>query len=801
MARQRCRIKRKTEYYQNDLEQAQQAQQDFIPNAKRLTAANKALEIDSQFGELSSTRKHIGELDQEKMQLKYDLPKQQARTQSAGTQLEKRLIQRQDAENALQIALPKIRKARDIDNEIAQQCHALNDIHDRHDKLKSDNEQLLENIAAQKIIAIEKETQCVQLTEKFANTDNLSHLDGDIFIFDKECSRLKDLIQQNSARSQERNRQEREIQEQKTALETWQKRQEGHSKKNKAIQDQLATLQKEQSELIQAQSVTQMRETQEQIDSTSQQLDQLRFYDQQRRNLNAQVTQIISHIEQLDSEISGYEDLITTKKESLKKTKEKHQDKSNQLQLQQKVATLESHIANLQDGHPCPLCGALEHPYSSSHPHLVPNSESAELAQYINTLDKQIAALNKSITAQQIEQASKQSTLASKKNQQAELTAQIQQHDTAITELLHVISQQMNDENAADSTIANLIEPLLALGSDNDIAQTLADSKDKLNQYKKEIANTLERYESYGEDITCMREILEKASKDQQALANDISEQKTQITISENNITGIDNKITENFSELQILITAILQRIAPYAASNYPTEALSTLQSAPENLQLLSASIKQPKMLSNADYDSYLEELRQQRRALVQLKDDFAEDKAKQQTLQADLERIKSYIENKEVQLNKDTDALSHLIKTKDEQTAILTQRQKERAEAFDATDLEAAERTLRDTLEQAQEAHGIAQRQLDNETYTLQQLIKQQQSLAKRIEDATQTLEIQHNAFNEALAGSDFSDEAAFIAARLPIDERNTLKQQQERIDYALQQAQSLLKETRKNT
>ena len=103
--------KEKLGIYQNNLEQAQQSQQDFIPNAKRLTAANKALEIDSQFGELSSTRKHIGELDQEKMQLKYDLPKQQARTQSAGTQLEKRLIQRQDAENALQIALPKIRES------------------------------------------------------------------------------------------------------------------------------------------------------------------------------------------------------------------------------------------------------------------------------------------------------------------------------------------------------------------------------------------------------------------------------------------------------------------------------------------------------------------------------------------------------------------------------------------------------------------------------------------------------------------------------------------------------------------
>ncbi|MGE6440063.1 AAA family ATPase [Psychrobacter sp. NPDC078409] len=785
--------------YQNDLAQAQQAQQDFIPNAKRLTAANKALEIDSQFGELSSTRKHVDELNREKAQLEYDLPKQQALTRSARTQLEKQITQRQDAENAMQIARPKIQKARELDNEIAQQRYALNDTHDRHDTLQADTEQLLENIAAQKSIAIEKENQSAQLTNKLAGTDNLSCLDGDIAIFDEKCSRLKDLIQQNSARSQERNRQEREIQEQKMALETWQKRQEDHSKKNKTIQDHLATLQEEQSELVQVQSVIKMRATQTQIDSTSQQFEQLRFHDQQRRDLNVQVTQIMSHIEQLESEISGYEELITTKKANLKNTQEKRQDKSNQLQLQQKVMALENYIADLQDGKPCPLCGALEHHYSKSHPYLVPDSESAELTQYINTLDEQIAVLNKSITAQQIEQASKRSTLESQSNQQAELATKIQQHNTAITELLYVIRQQMNDENVADSTIANLIQPLLAMGSDNDIAQTLADSKDKLNQYKKEITDTLERYESYSEDITRMRETLETASKDQQALANDISEQKTQITISENNITGIDNKITENFAELQTLITAILQRIDPYAASSYPIEALSTLQRAPDNLQPLSASIKQQKILSNADYDSYLEELRQQRRALVQLKDAFAEDKDKQQTIQIDLERIKAYIENKEVQLKKDTDSLNSLIQVKNKQTAALTQFQDERAEVFEAADLEAAERTLRDTLDQAQEAHSVAQRQLDTETYNLQQLLKQQENLANRIEAATQTLETQHIAFNNALAASSFDTEAEFLAARLPMDERNTLKQQQERIDYALKQAQSLLKETEK--
>ena len=791
--------KEKLNTYQNDLAQAQQAQQDFIPNAKRLTAANKALEIDSQFGELSSTRKHVSELNREKAQLEHDLPKQQALTQNARTQLEMQITQRQDAENAMQIARPKIQKARDLDNEIAQQRRALSDKNDRHDTLKADNEQLLENIAAQRSIAIEKENQSAQLTEKLAGTDNLSYLDGDIAIFDEKCSRLKAVIHQNSVLSQDKIRQTRELEEYKTALVVQQQRQQAQGNKNEATQEQLTALKKAQSELIQAQSVTQMRETQEQIDSTSQQLDQLRFHDQQRLDLNAQVTQIMSHIEQLESEISGYEALITTKKASLRNTQEKRQDKSNQLQLQQKVMALENYIADLQDGKPCPLCGALEHPYAQNHPHLLPDDENSQLAQYISVLDEQITELNKSITAQQIEQASKQSTLASKKNQQAELTAQIQQHDNAITELLYVISQQMNGENVANSTIANLIQPLLALGSDNDIAQTLADSKDKLNQYKKEIAGILERYESYSEDLTRMRETLETASKDQQALANDISEQKTQITISENNITGIDNKITENFSELQTLITTILQRIAPYTASNYPIEALSILQRAPDNLQPLSASIKQQKILSDADYDSYLEELRQQRRALVQLKDAFAEDKDKQQILQADLDRIKAYIENKEVQLKKDTDSLNSLIQVKNKQIVALTQFQNERAEVFEAADLEAAERTLRDTLDQAQEAYSVAQRQLDTETYNLQQLIKQRENLANRIEAATQILETQHTAFSKALAASSFYAEPDFLAARLPMDERNALKQQQEHIDYALKQAQSLLKETEK--
>ncbi|MCG3879340.1 AAA family ATPase [Psychrobacter sp. Ps6] len=778
--------------YQHDLEQAQKAEQDFIPDAKRLTAASQALEIDSQFINLTNARTQHQQMQTDAKQLDELLPKQQTAVEQAKGYLDKAITNVHIADDALQTALPTIKKARDLDIDIAQQDHILREMQRHHDTLTTEITDAKTALDEKLQYRSSKQANLDKLTKQLASTAHLVQLDGDIANFDSDCRRLKDVIQQNAALSQDQMRKTRELEEDKIALAAQQQRQQAHDDKNKAAQERLTALQTAQSDLMQTQSITQMRAVQTQIDSTSQQLEKLGFHDQQRRVLNVQITQIARRIEQLSSEISGYDDILISKKATLQNTQEKRQDKANQLQLQQKVAALESHIANLQEGHPCPLCGALEHPYSEQHPHLVPDSDSAELAESIRTLDKVIAELNDSITAQQIEQASKRSTLESKNSQHTELTTRIQQHDTAITELLHVVSQQMENKDTADSMITTLLKPLLALGSDDDLESALTDSIDKLNQYRADITDTLERYDSYAEELARVRETLEAAAQDQQTLASDISEQKSKITISENTISTIHGQLAANFVELKTLITGILQCIATYAASNYPTEALSTLQRAPEYLQPLADSIEQQSVLSNAEYDHHLEALREQRRALLQLKGTFTEDKDQQQALQTDLASIKTQIQSQEKNLDKDIAKIRQLIQTLDKQKDALTQLQSARAQLFAATDLDAAEQSLRDTLEQAKTDHATAQRQLDNETYNLQQLIQQQETLAERIKDAAQTLEIQQNTFQDALAGSDFSDEAAFLAARLPFDERSRLKTIQSRIDNTLQQAQS---------
>jgi len=788
---------------QQDLQQAKQADIDFIPQAKRLNAATKALEIESQFSQLTHIREQLEQLTIEKGQLEQDLPAQKSRVQEASETLKTEQDKQQVADTALKDALPKIATARKLDNEIAQQQRTVKEISSRHDALNADIASLRQDLSAQQHTAAEKQQQLTQLTEKLTNAEALTHLDGDIAKFDSECSRLKAVLQHDITLSADKAQQVQKRQEQQKALETQQQRQQTENTKTEQTQTQLAKLQQAQSTLIKAQSVSQMREAQEHIDHLSQQIEQLRFHDQQRHDLDTQIEQVKDDIEHIHKALRTTQERLNQDEKMLEATQEKREDKHNQLQLQQKVAALEHYIADLQDGHPCPLCGALEHPYSKHHPHLVPDSDSAELAQYIRALDKEIATLNQTITTQHIEHASKKSMLESKQHQQTELTAHSQTHNKAITDTMRAMSQHIKEDILSDSTIMALLQPLVTLNDNDDhaveFAKKLTDCKDKLTQHKTHIKDILARYDDLSARIVEARQDSEAAQHSQFALASAITEHHTQIAIIDTAITTLDNQLATNFNELQTLITAILQRLAMYATSNYQTPALAILQRAPNDLQSLAEHIEHQTVLNDAECDSQLDHLRQQRRALVQLKDTFNQDQKAQQSLQSELERLHTHIENKDAQLTKDAAALAALKQSIADNTESLSALEKQRTQAFAATDIDAAEQQLRETVARAQDSSNAAQRRLDSERYNLQQLTAQAHTLKQRIEDAIQTKEAAYHAFNEALARSDFADEATFMTARLPMDERNQLKSEQTHIDYTLKQAQSLVDEVRR--
>ena len=151
-------------------------------------------------------------------------------------------------------------------------------------------------------------------------------------------------------------------------------------------------------------------------------------------------------------------------------------------------------------------------------------------------------------------------------------------------------------------------------------------------------------------------------------------------------------------------------------------------------------------------------------------------------------------IETKQLQLNKEDTELKVLVESVAEQRQILEQAKQQREILFVDKDPDTEENRLRTLLEQTKTEQVSAQRQVDNAMQLVTQLQEHQQKLTSQLTKAITELTVKEDVFNTALATSDFTDEAEFVGARLSQDERNTLSQQQQQIDYTLKQAQSLL-------
>ncbi|BBI67752.1 hypothetical protein PKHYL_19430 [Psychrobacter sp. KH172YL61] len=210
-------------------------------------------------------------------------------------------------------------------------------------------------------------------------------------------------------------------------------------------------------------------------------------------------------------------------------------------------------------------------------------------------------------------------------------------------------------------------------------------------------------------------------------------------------------------------------------------------------------SIDSQVILNEADYHTHITTLRQQHAALITIKNELNNYKEHQQKLATELGGLEIQIDTKQTQLDKDQQELDSLVQLVIEKIKALEQLQTHRVNVFADKDPDAEEQRLREALEQAKTDQSVAQRQLDSAEYTLKQLKDQREQITQQIKAAADTVQVLENQFQTALASSSFDTEAEFLAARLPMDERNALKQQQERIDYAHKQAQSLLKETEK--
>ncbi len=793
--------------YQNELTTAHQAQQDFIPDATRLMFANKALESDSQYSQLSHNRDSVKRLQHEQQALNQYLPEQQQRLTQADTDLKSANEHVKNAHDELQTTLPKITQARKLDSDIKQQTHMLDDLCQRQQALSTNTQRLGVDIKTHQDTLTQAQIALASVDETLAVAHELSDIDTDTAHFDNHCSRLKTLLQDNAVLANSKINQDTQNRKYQAHLDTYRQQQDANNASITQSLDALTALQKRQTALIQAQSLAEIRGEQEQIDPLNTQIEQLSFKIEQ---LDAQATQsrkIKASLPAIDEDLAARASTITNNESALLDAKDKRQDKQKLLDAAQQVARLEHYIAQLKDGNPCPLCGALEHPYRDQHPHLQSDTQTSHIQQQIADLDITINDLETTLSSHRIEQATTQNQLAQLKEQHNQLKQQIKTvsadisqfmqallHKTDTTIISNILAplQQTSQQWAdADSAESNLIKDAGAL---------LSTSKDQLTAHKAALKTTLTQYEALSDEGAKISKMLESLAQNQYKLASQIGAVETDIKIGVSAIDSLNTKMSANFAELTALKEAILSLIHKYLADT----SIKSIKGEPQadlnilsELQPLIDSIDKQATLNEVDVDTHINTLRQQRSAFVQLKKQLNAYKNEQQNLLTTLSSLNVQIDTKQAQLDKEDNELITLAQNINKKTEAVAHLQADRHAIFMDKNPDTAEQRLRDHLEKTNTLQASAQRQWDNDAHTLTQLKEKQQQLTAQLSTATTTLDAQEQTFQSALATSGFADEASFVAARLSFEERSTLNQQQQNIDYTLKQAQSLLGST----
>ena len=797
--------------YQSNFATAQQAQQDFTSEAKRLDIANKALEIDSQFRELSYSRESVKKLDIEQQGLLSQIPaQQQALSQAVHLLDDANRLEKQAAEN-MQINLPVIAQIRELDSNIKQQSQSLVEDNQRKELLVSNVQILRQAIQNHQQTADSTKIQLNNIDHYFSKYSELNDLDIDMTTFDSSCQGLRALLADNSELSAARISQDNHARQLQADFEILSKQQDTELSLIMQRREQLLNRQQQQAVITQNQPLAIMRGEQEQIDQAITQIEQVRFKITQRCELISQIHKINLALPLLNQEVTVLDDLISTHRTDIQNTKLKKQDKQTHLHLLQKVARLEDYIVELKDGIPCPLCGAHKHPYGQHHPLLdsqiddkqdLPPTQQTQ--QQISELETLIEHLEQTLSKHHIDHATKHEAL---NNQQQQLTPLQQQCEILAKDIQDSLFLLFDANKNYSKAIAAIIHPLHELSeainatdSDNEHTLSLLDSaKQTLLEHKQSLKELLIQHDDLTASISELSVAIESDEKQHQLLISKINNLTMDIKLHSQKADTIEEKISANFLALTPITSSILSLANKYPADNY-TKYLtinfqnSDIQSA---LQQLGASINEQTILASNDYERLIDRLRQQRSMLNQLKKHFNEQKNSQQQLSNTLSTVSAQIDTQKSQLCTDESTLKNLEHLITDKNTALQQLKSKRLEVFADKNPESEDTLLRRAVDDAKAKQANAQRQLDSTQQVLAQLQSRQRQLLTELQAATTVLNTQQAVFLEHLAAAQFLDEDAFIRAHLPKEERDTLHLRKTGIDNALQQAKLQLDST----
>lgn len=785
--------------YQNELSHANRQQDAFAPQNLRLMAANRALELDSLYQNLTFSRQQLSHLNQEKIALDERAP-QLVAAEAAAKQIQAQCLEQEKAAlNNLQIKQPILKQARQLDSHIWQLSSAIDEEISRQSALNQQLVNLESQITRQQYDVENINHELLDTQNYLAKHSHHSDLTADISLFQDNTTQLSNYLEDYTQTLEQKSQLETMLIEGQAKLTTLTQNREATLKQNEAQQQQLDTLKEQLGNQSQdkLQHQRYLLENQlEKLASINDKFGRLKSQSAQINELTHQQLTLSKTIEQSAEEINRFNSAIQALAES-------RQDKQAQWQLLQKVAKLEDYIADLEAGAPCPLCGATEHPYQDAHPLLASatNTSSTQvLKSAIADLDKQIAQKQAQLSTLQIQSAEMKSSF---EHQQRLTPTLYQDSQRLIADAQSQLSAAFQSKHQDDAIAAPLTALQYALAdsfnmfADNQHSALdlvmIEQSINRVHQLSCAIndqkSQTIANQDNLAKQTAAIEQLLTLIASNQQQLTQiDHNQQRLayDLKIHQNNLEHNHQKIQQYCQQASALIDKLIALSQKY---QFGAPMLSW--------QNIKQKIANGEAISNQDSQNIINDCYGFNHQLLHWQSQYLAKNELQSRLLTKQSQLQANISAQVTQRQQDLQTLSKIETAIHDKQQQKQRWQSQREQLFDGNiDDEAAR--LQKILDDAKANLALVHRKLDVAAQQLQISSHQQAKTGEAICRIKSSLSQQEADFQQALIEAQFSDEAAFCQALLPKNERDALNQKKLSIEQALSQAKSQLASTK---
>jgi len=779
---------------QTQLTQANEAKAQFAPEATRLHAAMRALEIEAIFSTLQTQREQLQNLQQQQRTVETTLPQQQARLQAADATVTSAQADAQQASKEWQRQQPIIKEVRQLDQSIGNIRQALTDKQQQYtamaERFTQRSDELTEKQTALDELKVQQSQQQDYLS---THTQDATLADNDYGLagFGRDAKMLKTLLNHNAQRLNESKADQVRLDKFDQMLVTIATKLSDNASASKQTQERLAHCEKNRQDLLAGKSTHQLHQSINQLGRHQQLLDTISSDYQQALALDDDLTQRNTEIKPLTARITQYEQEYTRLETVISGLQQQKQQQQEHLQTLQSLAQLQDYFVALQEGKPCALCGSITHPYHDNPPaEFAQVLQDAQAGQDISQ-HKQSQHLRHAIdtVSQDIDQRT--ITLQHTREQQFLAQSDLQ---TLQQQIQNIQAQKNTLHTHADNTIDELKKAVESHGFINNIIKKSSLSSQSLNssQLQLYIDNIQDDKNNVAVIIADINERLAKYEQ----LETDISEQQRQAEHNRQQQVALEQQQASTQAERSMVKQrlAIEQKdlVASFVQLASLQEQMTTL------LQTLSLSLPQPLLDSiaaqlcveattvdtcMAELSALYRTLQNQLNAWTQAKEDINLAAHRLEVLNADrdaLTRQKVELSDQLSELDKKTAAeQQHLDK-------VVCARQALSA----APDIEAIAQQLQDAVKHTTDSLATSRQHAETARQQLQYIQNDIKKIAKDIEAAIAQEQQLSSQFARALTDHGFTDEQRFVAARLDKSEREQLLQR----DKALSDEVSVL-------